>query len=171
LNRAVGPGSDTHFIAGSITAAPIPPSVFPFGPFGGGAGNPTGSFASGGGAVNGGGLGVVTTNNTNAPTPLAPPPPTAPALIPGFGGGKGGRNPFEPKLPGIGVGSKLSDQSFTNLEIGVVPKVTLLYDLNDAKTYFVELWGAYHWSIPADMHGSYIDLRSFEAGVGVGLRF
>ncbi len=111
------------------------------------------------------------TNPGEVIPPPPPPPPTRTPASPSSSGGKGGQNPPQPLLPGTSVGHRITDRSLTDVRFGVDGTVTLLYDLDDHGTWFADAWGTYHWADHASIGGNTADLKSFEAGVGLGVRF
>ena len=136
------------------TTSGLPP--LPQGPFNPGTTLPTSGFTNPGGV-----------NPSNPP----PPSPHGATASPTSSGGKGGQNPPQPLLPGTSVGHRITDRSVTDVRFGVDGTVTLLYDLDDHGTWFADAWGTYHWADHASIGGNTADLKSFEAGVGLGVRF
>jgi hypothetical protein len=103
-----------------------------------------------------------------------PPPQSPPPASPVAASGKGAI-PQAPDFPGEDVGNRRSTQNMVDVLFGVKTQASLIFDLNEEKTIYAQLWGGYHWV--QDMHvsnglgESSIDLSGFEAGIGLGFRF
>ena len=108
------------------------------------------------------------------PPPPPPPPPKTPSTA-GLSGGKSGSGVKPPELPGKNVGREKLTDTTSDLLFGFSGSVSLVYDLNEAGTFFAEVWGRYHWSEDLTLRNrlgsSEIDMSGFEGGIGVGVRF
>ena len=100
------------------------------------------------------------------------PPPIQSNVL---GGGKSGSNVKPAELPGKNVGREKYLDSSDDLLFGFNGSVSLVYDLNEAGTFYAEAWGRYHWSEDLTLRNrlgsSEIDMSGFEGGIGVGVRF
>ena len=117
------------------------------------------------------------TSNVNGdvvtPDQPEPPPPQPPPVA--LGGGKSGSNVKPTELPGKNVGRERLLDSSNDVLFGFSGSVAFVYDLNEAGTFYAELWGRYHWSEDLTLRNrlgsSEIDMSGFEGGIGVGVRF
>lgn len=83
--------------------------------------------------------------------------------------------PKSPKYPGSVLDRKHYSDSATEVLFGVNAGASLILDLNEERTYFIELYGRYQWVQDFALNNgkgtANIDLSSFQAGFGLGFRF
>lgn len=91
------------------------------------------------------------------------------------GGGKSSGVSDAPEYPGSLVARQNYRADMNKLLFGVAGSASLVLDLNEEGSFFVELWGRYHWVDKFSASNGFasvdIDLSSFQGGVGVGVRF
>ncbi len=113
--------------------------------------------------------GVTPVATSLPPTPVEPSPPQ-----PRTAGGKGA-TPQSADFPGKSVGNSVHRRDELNFLFGVKGQASIIFDLNDEKTLYAELWGGYHWVQEMHVNNGFaeasIDLSGFQAGIGLGFRF
>jgi hypothetical protein len=121
------------------------------------------------------GPGVKRTADLNVESIVATSPDKQPPAGRGTpSGGKGG-NYRNPALPGDTIANRVWREEGVRARFGAFAQLGVQYDLNDADTWFIDVWGRYDYvgsfTISNGITSANIDPSAWSIGAGIGYRF